>query len=156
LDKTKGIKEQLIETLTMVIWIKERKESKSGIMSRLTLKSSFQKIWYGSRGLHLLGEPICIIIDLVALGRIFKALSQLTQTRYNTRQFHLKEEGLIFKTKARLPSTLGLPTRFGTMGTTSPRLRDKGTWGPTISQPTRPEDLGQEARCRGDLRDIYR
>jgi hypothetical protein len=32
--------------------------------------------------------------------------------------------------------------RFGTMGTTSPELREKGTGGPTMSQPTHLEDSG--------------
>jgi hypothetical protein len=44
-------------------------------------------------------------------------------------------------------------TRFGTMDTMPPRLGEKGTRGPDMSRPTRPEDPGQEAHYRGRLED---
>jgi hypothetical protein len=44
-------------------------------------------------------------------------------------------------------------TRFGTMGTRLTGLREKDR-GPTMSQPTWPRDLGQEAHNLRHLRDI--
>jgi hypothetical protein len=118
LEKAKGIKEQFKKILATVIWVKKRKESKSRIMARLTSELGLSKIWYGSRGLHLLGAHICITISLMMLGIIFKHSANYFRTRQSTQQFHLKEEGLIFKIKTRLSNTRGLLMRFGTMSTT--------------------------------------
>jgi hypothetical protein len=46
-------------------------------MARLTLESILQKIWYRSRGLHLIGALIYVKIDLVALDRYCWTLGQL-------------------------------------------------------------------------------
>jgi hypothetical protein len=59
----------------------------------------------------------------------------------------------VSKTDAHLPSTRGLLTRFGTMGTRLTRLKEKDR-GPTTSQPTRPRDPGHEAHNLRHLRDI--
>jgi hypothetical protein len=40
-----------------------------GVMARLTPESILGEIWYGSRGIHLIGAPIHVRIDLVALGQ---------------------------------------------------------------------------------------
>jgi hypothetical protein len=46
-------------------------------MARLIPKSILEEIWYMSWGLHLIGAPIRIKINLVALGPHVWALSQL-------------------------------------------------------------------------------
>jgi hypothetical protein len=56
---------------------RDKKELKSGVMARLTPESILVEIWYGSHGLHLIGAPICIKIDSVALSQHCKALNQL-------------------------------------------------------------------------------
>jgi hypothetical protein len=40
LKMTKGIREQFVKILTTLIWVKERKESKSRVMAKLTPESS--------------------------------------------------------------------------------------------------------------------
>jgi hypothetical protein len=46
-----------------------QKGLKSRVMARLTSESILEEIWYGNQGLHLIGAPIRVKIDLVALGR---------------------------------------------------------------------------------------
>jgi hypothetical protein len=46
--------------------------------------------------------------------------------------------------------------RFGTIGTKSPRLKRREQGGPTMSQPTRPKDLGQKAHNLGGLEIVLR
>jgi hypothetical protein len=53
-------------------------------MARRTPESIFREIWYGSRGLHLIGAPIHVKIDLVALDQLF-------WTRQRTQQLCHKE-----------------------------------------------------------------
>jgi hypothetical protein len=47
----------------------QQKGLKSRVMARLTSESILEEIWYGNQGLHLIGAPIRVKIDLVALGR---------------------------------------------------------------------------------------
>jgi hypothetical protein len=60
------------------------------------------------------------------------------------------------RNKAYLPSTWGLLTRFGTMGTMSLGLNREEQGGPTKSRPTWPRGTGQETHNRGNLEDKYR
>jgi hypothetical protein len=51
--------------------VKRQEELKFGVMARLTFESTLAAIWYGSWGLHLIGAPIHIQIDIVALSQLF-------------------------------------------------------------------------------------
>jgi hypothetical protein len=67
-----------------------------------------------------------------------------------------KQEGLVEKDRAHLPSTRGLLTRSSTRGIMSPGLDEEEQGGSSMSWPTRSGYLGQEASNRGDLEDRYR
>jgi hypothetical protein len=54
--------------LTTKFWVRVKKELKSEVMAKLTPESILREIWYVSGGLHLIGAPIRIKIDLVALS----------------------------------------------------------------------------------------
>jgi hypothetical protein len=96
---------------------------------KLTPESTLEEIWYGSRGQHLIGAPIYVSKNLVGLGQSHLALdqSQIALTSYSKSKgalgnFTRSRKIWLTRIKNRLPSTRGLLMRFGTMGTTSPRL----------------------------------
>jgi hypothetical protein len=101
----------------------------------LTPESILEEIWYGSRGPHLIGAPICVF-------RKKKNFVRLNQSRFSTRPelnntqqvissqtehsaTSLKQEDLVDMIQAHLPSTQGLQTMMGTRGTMSPGLDRK-------------------------------
>jgi hypothetical protein len=103
------------------------------IFQDLTPESIPEEIWYGSWGLHLFAAPICVFKkDMKGLAHSHSVLDQ-SRVALNqpvlSREEHLatspRQEDPIYQDKARLSSTQGLLTRFGTMGTTSPRIGGK-------------------------------
>jgi hypothetical protein len=41
-------------------WIKREKESTFRVMAKFNSRINYEEIWYKSRGLHLIGAPICV------------------------------------------------------------------------------------------------
>jgi hypothetical protein len=82
--------------------------------------------------LHLFGVPIRVFKNLVGLGRSHLELdqSQVALTSYSKSDgalgiFATSRKNWLTRIKAHLPSTRGLLTRSGTMGTTSAGLDQK-------------------------------
>jgi hypothetical protein len=95
----------------------------------LTPKSTLEEIWYGSRGLHLIGAPIYIFKNLEGLDQRHLALDQskVALTSYSKSDralvnFATSRKIWLTGIEAHLPSTRGLLMRFDTMGTMSPEL----------------------------------
>jgi hypothetical protein len=96
---------------------------------KLTPESTLEEIWYGSRGIYLIGAPICVFKNLVGLYQSHLALnqSQVALKSYSKLDgplgnFATCRKIWLTRIKARIPSTQGLLTRSSTMGATSPGL----------------------------------
>jgi hypothetical protein len=123
---------------------------------KMTPESTLEDIWYRSRGLHLIGAPIYIFKNLEGLDQSDLALnqSQIALTNYSMSDgalgnFTTRRKIRLTRIKDHLPSTRGLLTGSGTLGTTSPRLgqEEHGGGVPRIGP------LGLRARARRPITD---